>query len=220
MRSTILLGMGIGLGSVLAGITIAYYADLPSGWKNRPRPPRPCSRRSAGRWCAAKYRCAYVRASHAQRRARRGVALRDPRAARARRDRRSPLQPRTRRVLPRSTAIPRASGAARPRADQARRGASRRRRRKPNSANPPNNQATGRFIAAMLHWPPSCLAIAPFFPSGASRRGRFRPEEGRSREQWLRTNLAHARSRPARRNGRRRSSNARVSSWRRPTGSG
>jgi len=31
MRSTILLGMGIGLGSVLAGITIAYYADLPPG---------------------------------------------------------------------------------------------------------------------------------------------------------------------------------------------
>jgi zinc transport system permease protein len=31
MRSTILIGMGIGLGSVLAGITIAYYADLPPG---------------------------------------------------------------------------------------------------------------------------------------------------------------------------------------------
>jgi zinc transport system permease protein len=31
MRSTILLGMGIGLGSVLAGITIAYYTDLPPG---------------------------------------------------------------------------------------------------------------------------------------------------------------------------------------------
>jgi zinc transport system permease protein len=31
MRSTILLGMGIGLSSVLAGITIAYYADLPPG---------------------------------------------------------------------------------------------------------------------------------------------------------------------------------------------
>jgi zinc transport system permease protein len=31
LRSTILLGMGIGLGSVLAGITIAYYADLPPG---------------------------------------------------------------------------------------------------------------------------------------------------------------------------------------------
>jgi len=31
MRSTILLGMAIGLGSVLAGITIAYYADLPPG---------------------------------------------------------------------------------------------------------------------------------------------------------------------------------------------
>src|SRR6476659_9455705 len=31
MRSTILLGMGIGLGSVLAGITVAYYADLPPG---------------------------------------------------------------------------------------------------------------------------------------------------------------------------------------------
>ena len=31
LRSTILLGMAIGLGSVLAGITIAYYADLPPG---------------------------------------------------------------------------------------------------------------------------------------------------------------------------------------------
>ena len=31
MRSTILLCMGIGLGSVLAGIAIAYYADLPPG---------------------------------------------------------------------------------------------------------------------------------------------------------------------------------------------
>ena len=31
MRSTILLGMAIGLGSVLAGITVAYYADLPPG---------------------------------------------------------------------------------------------------------------------------------------------------------------------------------------------
>src|SRR6478736_5126728 len=31
MRATILLGMAIGLGSVLAGITIAYYADLPPG---------------------------------------------------------------------------------------------------------------------------------------------------------------------------------------------
>ena len=31
MRSTMLLAMGIGLASVLAGITIAYYADLPPG---------------------------------------------------------------------------------------------------------------------------------------------------------------------------------------------
>jgi zinc transport system permease protein len=31
MRSTVLLAMGIGLASVLAGITIAYYADLPPG---------------------------------------------------------------------------------------------------------------------------------------------------------------------------------------------
>jgi zinc transport system permease protein len=31
LRSTLLLGMGIGLGSILAGITIAYYADLPPG---------------------------------------------------------------------------------------------------------------------------------------------------------------------------------------------
>jgi zinc transport system permease protein len=31
MRSTILLAMGIGLASVLIGITIAYYADLPPG---------------------------------------------------------------------------------------------------------------------------------------------------------------------------------------------
>jgi zinc transport system permease protein len=31
MRSTIVLGMVIGLGSVLSGITIAYYADLPPG---------------------------------------------------------------------------------------------------------------------------------------------------------------------------------------------
>src|SRR6185312_5553131 len=61
-------------------------------------------------------------------------------------------------------------------------GTSRRRRRKPNSANPPSIHASGRLIAAMLHWPPSCLAIAPPFPSGASRRGRFRPKEGRSRE--------------------------------------
>jgi zinc transport system permease protein len=31
MRSTILLSMGIGLASVLAGLTTAYYADLPPG---------------------------------------------------------------------------------------------------------------------------------------------------------------------------------------------
>jgi zinc transport system permease protein len=31
MRSTVVLAMAIGLGSVLAGITIAYYADLPPG---------------------------------------------------------------------------------------------------------------------------------------------------------------------------------------------
>jgi zinc transport system permease protein len=31
LRSTMLLGMGIGLASVLGGITIAYYADLPPG---------------------------------------------------------------------------------------------------------------------------------------------------------------------------------------------
>jgi zinc transport system permease protein len=31
MRSTIVLAMGIGLASVLTGITIAYYADLPPG---------------------------------------------------------------------------------------------------------------------------------------------------------------------------------------------
>jgi zinc transport system permease protein len=31
MRSTMLLAMGIGLASVLAGITIAYYGDLPPG---------------------------------------------------------------------------------------------------------------------------------------------------------------------------------------------
>jgi zinc transport system permease protein len=31
MRSTVLIAMGIGLGSVLAGLTVAYYADLPPG---------------------------------------------------------------------------------------------------------------------------------------------------------------------------------------------
>ena len=31
MRSTLLLGIGIGLASVLGGLTIAYYADLPPG---------------------------------------------------------------------------------------------------------------------------------------------------------------------------------------------
>jgi zinc transport system permease protein len=31
MRTTFLLGMAIGLGSVLAGLTVAYYADLPPG---------------------------------------------------------------------------------------------------------------------------------------------------------------------------------------------
>jgi zinc transport system permease protein len=31
MRSTLLLSMAIGLGSVLAGLTVAYYADLPPG---------------------------------------------------------------------------------------------------------------------------------------------------------------------------------------------
>src|SRR5207237_10156709 len=31
MRSTMLLAMGIGLASVLTGITTAYYADLPPG---------------------------------------------------------------------------------------------------------------------------------------------------------------------------------------------
>ena len=31
MRSTLVLAMAIGLGSVLAGLTIAYYADLPPG---------------------------------------------------------------------------------------------------------------------------------------------------------------------------------------------
>jgi zinc transport system permease protein len=31
MRSTILLAIVIGLGSVLAGLTVAYYADLPPG---------------------------------------------------------------------------------------------------------------------------------------------------------------------------------------------
>jgi zinc transport system permease protein len=31
MRSTILLAMGIGLASVFAGLTVAYYADLPPG---------------------------------------------------------------------------------------------------------------------------------------------------------------------------------------------
>ena len=31
MRSTLLLAMAIGLGSVLGGLTVAYYADLPPG---------------------------------------------------------------------------------------------------------------------------------------------------------------------------------------------
>jgi zinc transport system permease protein len=31
MRSTILLSMAIGFGSVAAGLTVAYYADLPPG---------------------------------------------------------------------------------------------------------------------------------------------------------------------------------------------
>jgi zinc transport system permease protein len=31
MRSTLLLGMAIGLGSVAGGLTVAYYADLPPG---------------------------------------------------------------------------------------------------------------------------------------------------------------------------------------------
>jgi zinc transport system permease protein len=31
MRSTILLSIAIGLGAVLAGLTVAYYGDLPPG---------------------------------------------------------------------------------------------------------------------------------------------------------------------------------------------
>jgi zinc transport system permease protein len=31
MRSTLLLGMAIGLGSALVGLTLSYYADLPPG---------------------------------------------------------------------------------------------------------------------------------------------------------------------------------------------
>jgi zinc transport system permease protein len=31
MRSTLVLSMGIGLASALAGLTISYYADLPPG---------------------------------------------------------------------------------------------------------------------------------------------------------------------------------------------
>jgi zinc transport system permease protein len=31
MRSTLVLSMGVGLASVLAGLTVAYYADLPPG---------------------------------------------------------------------------------------------------------------------------------------------------------------------------------------------
>ncbi len=31
MRSTMFLGIGLGLASVLTGITVAYYADLPPG---------------------------------------------------------------------------------------------------------------------------------------------------------------------------------------------
>jgi zinc transport system permease protein len=31
MASNLLLAMGIGLGSVLVGLTLAYYADLPPG---------------------------------------------------------------------------------------------------------------------------------------------------------------------------------------------
>jgi zinc transport system permease protein len=31
MRSTLVLSMGIGLGSALAGLSISYYADLPPG---------------------------------------------------------------------------------------------------------------------------------------------------------------------------------------------
>src|SRR6266545_6397514 len=59
---------------------------------------------------------------------------------------------------------------------------SRRRRRKPNSAKPPSSHAKGRFIAAMLHWPPlPASSSRRVFPSGAGRRGRFRPREGRSR---------------------------------------
>src|SRR5262249_58793174 len=40
----------------------------------------------------------------------------------------------------------------------------------------------------MLHWPPlPAPSSRRVFPSGARRRGRFRPEEGRSRGTWLRT---------------------------------
>jgi zinc transport system permease protein len=31
MRSTLLLAMALGLGCVLVGLTLAYYADLPPG---------------------------------------------------------------------------------------------------------------------------------------------------------------------------------------------
>jgi zinc transport system permease protein len=31
MRSSLLIAMGIGLASVLAGLTVAYYGDLPPG---------------------------------------------------------------------------------------------------------------------------------------------------------------------------------------------
>ena len=170
MRSTILLGMGIGLGSVLAGITIAYYADLPPGgttvlvaaatvllaesWSaGAPlaRPAHPLRR------CPAPFR------------ARRGAAspgLREP----APRGRRSPLRLRTRPARRESNGTRQACDGAPRREDRAtsrephgggegtRRPRIRRAARRPGASS--RRCYTGRLPALPSRCP---------FPSGASR---------------------------------------------------
>ena len=171
MRSTILLGMGIGLGSVLAGITIAYYADLPPGGTTVL--VAAATVLLAESWSAVRARRSSARASAARCRApfraRRGAAspgLREP----APRGPRSPLRLRTRPARRESNGTRQACDGAPRREDRAtsrelhgggegtRRPRIRRAARRPGASS--RRCYTGRLPALPSRCP---------FPSGASR---------------------------------------------------
>jgi zinc transport system permease protein len=205
MRSAILIAMAIGLASVLTGITVAYYANLPPGGTTVLVAAAAGGPRRAGVSAGAS-----ARRSSALIHARRGAGTPGPQEQ-APPGRQSARRPRTHRAPRRSSATRRACGATRRRADPELpersfdgdgESQATRRHREPTPTDGARGDATLPPLPAS--------SSRRLFPNGARRRGRFRPQEGRSRECWLHTKSCSCSIPSCRSNGRRRSSSVRA----------